>query len=105
VKIIPLFLYLAAVALVLSLPAAAQPYCPYCSPTGYIPSPEGPGDRGCRACGPLRRSAARAARAAHGRSAWGGSPSLLCGDCAEAPAVEVARVANRLVALLTGLCR
>jgi four helix bundle protein len=31
--------------------------------------------------------------------------ALLCGDCAEAPAVEVARVANRLVALLTGLCR
>jgi four helix bundle protein len=31
--------------------------------------------------------------------------ALLCGDCAEAQAVEVARVANRLVALLTGLCR
>jgi four helix bundle protein len=31
--------------------------------------------------------------------------ALLCGDCAEGPAVEVARVANRLVALLTGLCR
>ena len=31
--------------------------------------------------------------------------ALLCGDCAEAPALEVARVANRLVALLTGLCR
>jgi four helix bundle protein len=31
--------------------------------------------------------------------------ALVCGDCAEAPAVAVYRIANRLVALLTGLCR
>ena len=31
--------------------------------------------------------------------------ALLCGDCAEPQAHEVARIANRLVALLTGLCR
>jgi four helix bundle protein len=31
--------------------------------------------------------------------------ALLCGDCAEAHALAVARIANRLVALLTGLCR
>ncbi len=31
--------------------------------------------------------------------------ALLCGDCAEEPARAVAHIANRLVALLTGLCR
>ena len=31
--------------------------------------------------------------------------AVLCGDCAEEPAAVVARVADRLVALLTGLCR
>src|SRR5579863_3646313 len=31
--------------------------------------------------------------------------ALLCGDCGEAAAASVARIANRLVALLTGLCR
>src|SRR5271156_555639 len=31
--------------------------------------------------------------------------ALLCGDCAEAQAVAVARIASRLVGLLTGLCR
>jgi four helix bundle protein len=31
--------------------------------------------------------------------------AALCGDTAAAPAREVARVADRLVALLTGLCR
>jgi hypothetical protein len=31
--------------------------------------------------------------------------ALLCGDCAKGPAVAVAHTANRLVALLTGLCR
>jgi four helix bundle protein len=31
--------------------------------------------------------------------------AVLCGDCAEEPARRVYRVANRLVALLTGLCR
>src|SRR5579863_5193286 len=31
--------------------------------------------------------------------------ALLCGDCAETAAASVARIANRLVALLTGLCR
>ncbi len=31
--------------------------------------------------------------------------AVLCGDCAEEPARAVAHLANRLVALLTGLCR
>ena len=31
--------------------------------------------------------------------------AVLCGDCAEEPARAVARIADRLVALLTGLCR
>ena len=31
--------------------------------------------------------------------------ALLCGECGQAEAEAVARVANRLVALLTGLCR
>jgi four helix bundle protein len=31
--------------------------------------------------------------------------AVLCGDCAEDPAVAVYQLANRLVALLTGLCR
>ncbi len=31
--------------------------------------------------------------------------AFLCGDCAQEPARAVAHVANRLVALLTGLCR
>jgi four helix bundle protein len=31
--------------------------------------------------------------------------AVLCGDCAEQPAVAVYQLANRLVALLTGLCR
>jgi hypothetical protein len=31
--------------------------------------------------------------------------ALPCGDCAEEPALTVAHIANRLVALLTGLCR
>jgi len=31
--------------------------------------------------------------------------AVLCGDARPAPAAEVARVADRLVALLTGLCR
>jgi len=31
--------------------------------------------------------------------------AALCGDCSEAASASVARIANRLVALLTGLCR
>jgi four helix bundle protein len=31
--------------------------------------------------------------------------AALCGDCSEAAALETARIADRLIALLTGLCR
>ena len=31
--------------------------------------------------------------------------AALCGDCGEVAAAEIAHIANRLVALLTGLCR
>jgi four helix bundle protein len=31
--------------------------------------------------------------------------AVLCNDCAEEPAAAVYRLANRLIALLTGLCR
>ena len=31
--------------------------------------------------------------------------AALCGDCSQASVVEVTRIANRLVALLSGLCR
>jgi len=60
-------------------------------------------------CGIFRRAdKARAfaiARAEAVEAAAAVEIALLCGDAQPAPAAEVARVADRLVALLTGLCR
>jgi len=45
------------------------------------------------------------ARAEAGEAAAAVEIAALCGDCSEQSALQNARIADRLIALLTGLCR